>query len=343
MAYARGRCRPGLAARARSPLARVCPRTGTEEQGYPTAGHWQSELKNRTSQGTPCWPFLLPGTPGWPGAGNGVRAGSYRGTVSTGCRCRSRTPPAGSPRRRRLAERVARGPPRRRPRPGRPMTGHPRSAPPGRCGTGHAGAGRDQLADDDVLLQAQQRVGLGVDGRVGEHPGRLLERGRRQPRLGGERGLGDAHEHRRGRTRACRAPPPRRGSSPRTVGRSTSSPGSSSVSPDSSTFTRLSICRMMISMCLSWIDTPCDRYTSCTSCTRCICTSREPRMRSTSCGLTAPWMSCWPTCHVVAVGDQQPGPHRHRDGDLLAAVVGDDDDLAGLLGLLDLDPCPRPR
>ena len=42
-------------------------------------------------------------------------------------------------------------------------------------------------------------------------------------------------------------------------GRSTSSPGSSSVSPDSSTFTRLSICRMMISMCLSWIDTPCER------------------------------------------------------------------------------------
>ncbi len=39
-------------------------------------------------------------------------------------------------------------------------------------------------------------------------------------------------------------------------GRSTSSPGSRSVSPDSSTFTRLSIWRMMISMCLSWIDTP---------------------------------------------------------------------------------------
>src|SRR5215831_10155520 len=43
----------------------------------------------------------------------------------------------------------------------------------------HSGAGRDQLADDDVLLQAQQRVRLGVDGGVGEHPGRLLERGRR--------------------------------------------------------------------------------------------------------------------------------------------------------------------
>ena len=42
-------------------------------------------------------------------------------------------------------------------------------------------------------------------------------------------------------------------------GRSTSSPGSRSVSPDSRTFTRLSIWRMMISMCLSWIDTPWDR------------------------------------------------------------------------------------
>src|SRR6266536_3085543 len=45
---------------------------------------------------------------------------------------------------------------------------------------------------------------------------------------------------------------------PSNLGRSTSSPGSSSVSPDSSTFTRFSICRMMISMCLSWIDTPWD-------------------------------------------------------------------------------------
>src|SRR6185369_10734493 len=51
----------------------------------------------------------------------------------------------------------------------------------------HAGAGRDELADDDVLLQAQERVRLSVDGRVGEHPGGLLEGGRRQPRLGGQR------------------------------------------------------------------------------------------------------------------------------------------------------------
>src|SRR6185312_12891858 len=58
----------------------------------------------------------------------------------------------------------------------------------------HAGTGRDELADDDVLLQAQERVRLGVDGRVGQHPGGLLEGGRRQPRLGGQRRLGDAHQ-----------------------------------------------------------------------------------------------------------------------------------------------------
>ena len=41
--------------------------------------------------------------------------------------------------------------------------------------------------------------------------------------------------------------------------RSTSSPGSSSESPESMIVTRLSIWRTMTSMCLSWIDTPCER------------------------------------------------------------------------------------
>ena len=35
---------------------------------------------------------------------------------------------------------------------------------------------------------------LAVDGGLGEHPGGLLERRRRQPRLGGQRCLGDAHD-----------------------------------------------------------------------------------------------------------------------------------------------------
>ena len=37
-------------------------------------------------------------------------------------------------------------------------------------------------------------VGPRLDGGLGEHPGRLLERGGRQPRVGGQRRLGDAHE-----------------------------------------------------------------------------------------------------------------------------------------------------
>src|SRR3954454_17228022 len=58
---------------------------------------------------------------------------------------------------------------------------------------GQTRTGRDELTDDDVLLEADERVGLGVDRRVGEDPGRLLEGRRRQPRLGRQRGLGDTH------------------------------------------------------------------------------------------------------------------------------------------------------
>src|SRR6185312_12032195 len=39
---------------------------------------------------------------------------------------------------------------------------------------------RNQLADDDVLLQAAQVIGQAVDGRLGQHARRLLERSRRQ-------------------------------------------------------------------------------------------------------------------------------------------------------------------
>src|SRR6185369_16142308 len=38
-----------------------------------------------------------------------------------------------------------------------------------------ARTGRDELADDDVLLEADQRVAARVDRRVGDHPGGLLE------------------------------------------------------------------------------------------------------------------------------------------------------------------------
>src|SRR6478735_6855377 len=42
--------------------------------------------------------------------------------------------------------------------------------------------GRDELADDDVLLEADQVVLGAVDGALGEHPGGLLERRRREER-----------------------------------------------------------------------------------------------------------------------------------------------------------------
>src|SRR5262245_40100082 len=41
-----------------------------------------------------------------------------------------------------------------------------------------AGAGRNQPADDHVLLEAIERIGLAVDGGVGQHTGGLLEGGR---------------------------------------------------------------------------------------------------------------------------------------------------------------------
>src|SRR6266545_6351164 len=58
----------------------------------------------------------------------------------------------------------------------------------------NAGTCRDELADDHVLLEPDERVTARRDRGVGEHPGRLLERCRRQPRLGGQRRLGDAHD-----------------------------------------------------------------------------------------------------------------------------------------------------
>src|SRR5262252_5034475 len=58
----------------------------------------------------------------------------------------------------------------------------------------HAGPGRDELADDHVLLEPDQPVLSALDGGLGENTGRLLERRRRQPRVGGERRLRDPHE-----------------------------------------------------------------------------------------------------------------------------------------------------
>src|SRR5690606_17562800 len=59
-----------------------------------------------------------------------------------------------------------------------------------------AGARRDQAADDDVFLQAFQRVLLAVDGSLGQDAGGLLERGRRDEAAGLQRRLGDAQQDR---------------------------------------------------------------------------------------------------------------------------------------------------
>src|SRR5262245_42581274 len=59
-----------------------------------------------------------------------------------------------------------------------------------------AGAGRAQAADDDVLLEAFERVDLAVDRGFGEHARGLLERRRRDERPRLQRGLGDAEQDR---------------------------------------------------------------------------------------------------------------------------------------------------
>ena len=57
-------------------------------------------------------------------------------------------------------------------------------------------------------LSPMQPVARGLDGGLGEHPGGLLERGRGQPRVGGQRRLGDAHDL--GTTLGRASCPPRR-------------------------------------------------------------------------------------------------------------------------------------
>src|SRR5450432_3596759 len=60
----------------------------------------------------------------------------------------------------------------------------------------HAGAGRDEASDDDVLFQTAQVVDLAVDAGFGEHARGLLERRRGNERVGGERRFRDAEEQR---------------------------------------------------------------------------------------------------------------------------------------------------
>src|SRR5918997_7194641 len=61
---------------------------------------------------------------------------------------------------------------------------------------GQAGGRWDELADDHVLLQAGEAILLALDCRVGEDAGRLLEGGRGEEAVGGQRGLRDAEQDR---------------------------------------------------------------------------------------------------------------------------------------------------
>src|SRR5438034_1476000 len=59
----------------------------------------------------------------------------------------------------------------------------------------HARPRRNEPADDDVFLEPAQVVLLAHDRRFGENSGGLLERGRRDKRVGRQRRLGDTEQH----------------------------------------------------------------------------------------------------------------------------------------------------
>ena len=58
----------------------------------------------------------------------------------------------------------------------------------------HAGTRRDELTDNNVLLEAKQRVDLALDGSFGQDARGLLERCSGQEGLGRQRRLGDTHK-----------------------------------------------------------------------------------------------------------------------------------------------------
>src|SRR5579864_591924 len=60
----------------------------------------------------------------------------------------------------------------------------------------HAGTGRDEASNDDVLFQAAKVIDLAVDAGFGEHARGLLERRGGDKGVGGERSLRDAEEQR---------------------------------------------------------------------------------------------------------------------------------------------------
>src|SRR6266699_124408 len=150
-----------------------------------------------------------------------------------------------------------------------------------------AGPRRDEVADDDVLLEPQQVIPRAADRRVGQYARGLLERSAQMndcvvrlalviPRSSGSLVGG--------------LPPffTTRSFASEKVCLSTFSPSRNSVAPGSTIFTFCSIWRTITPMCLSLIFTPCSRYTSWTSLSRYSCTARGPLIRRMSCGFTGP-------------------------------------------------------
>src|SRR6185437_14978676 len=64
------------------------------------------------------------------------------------------------------------------------------------CVEGKTRTGRNQAANYNVFLQTVQVVALAAHRGIGQHPRGLLERRRRNERLGRQRGLGDAQQDR---------------------------------------------------------------------------------------------------------------------------------------------------
>src|ERR1700680_581490 len=60
----------------------------------------------------------------------------------------------------------------------------------------HACAGRDEVTDDDILLESEQLVPRATNRGVGKNSRRLLEARRRNERLRRETGLGDSEQQR---------------------------------------------------------------------------------------------------------------------------------------------------
>ena len=60
-----------------------------------------------------------------------------------------------------------------------------------------AGSSRDRMTHDDVRFEIEQVIGLSFASSIGQDAGRLLERRRRDERIGAQGRFGDPEEHRR--------------------------------------------------------------------------------------------------------------------------------------------------